>query len=114
MGGITDYEAAWVRLAAYVASKSQHGRQDLLVTMAELAEEERLPAGELDRLFRLHGVELARARATHQEIPGEAATFDGGTPSPADPDLPGHHDRGGHDGSSSDAAGHGLAAGRAG
>lgn len=58
---VTDYEAAWVALQAEVASKPQHGQRELLKRMAELAGEHRVVAGELPRVLRLYGVEVAHA-----------------------------------------------------
>lgn len=60
---VTDYEAAWVALGERISGKPQHGRAELLQAMAELAAEHRVPAGELSRLLRLHGVEVERARS---------------------------------------------------
>lgn len=98
---VTDYEAAWVELQAYVASKTQHGREPTLAKMAELADAHRVPAGELSRLLRLYGIEVERVRSMSVEHDrAEAVPFAGGLASPADDDLAGHHDRGGHDGSS--------------
>lgn len=60
---VVDYEAAWVRLQGVIAAKSQHGREATLKAMADIAEECRVPAGELSRLLRLYGVEVERARS---------------------------------------------------
>lgn len=64
---VTDYEAAWTEMAALVASKTQHGREGLLSSMAEIAARNRVPAGELSRLLRLYGVEVERARSITTE-----------------------------------------------
>lgn len=58
---VTDHEAAWIALGEYITSRPQHGQHDLLRKMAELQAEHRVPAGELSRLLRLHGVEVERA-----------------------------------------------------
>lgn len=96
---VVDYEAAWIALQDLVASKSQHGRDALLKDMARIAAEARVPAGELSRWLRLYGVEVERARSTEADIiRDDRPDFDAGFGSAADPAVPGHHDRGGHDG----------------
>lgn len=102
---VVDYEAAWVALQAHVAGKTQHGREQTLAKMAELAAEHRVPAGELPRLLRLYGVEVERVRSAAADIRDEGDDFAGGLDSPADRALPGHHDLGGHDGNGSSAEG---------
>lgn len=92
-----DYELAWHRLGEYVASKTQHGREGLLVEMQKIAAECRMPEGELARLLRLYGVEVSSTRQPRDDDEG----FEGGFDSRSDHDIPDHHDRGGHDGSSS-------------
>lgn len=97
---VTDYEAAWIALGEFVSSKTQHGREGLLTKMAELASDHRVPAGELSRLLRLHGVEVERARSVSAETrrdegpaSAEDDVLDGtGSPRPSSTD-------GGHDGS---------------
>jgi hypothetical protein len=96
---VTDHEAVLVALTAFVASKTQHGREPLLTKIAELTAEHRVPAGELARLLRLYGVEVERARSISTKTTrDEAAAFVGGFGSSADSGLPGHHRPGGHDG----------------
>lgn len=99
---VVDYEAAWTELAELIASKTQHGREQTLTAMAQIAANHRVPAGELSRLLRLYGVEVERARSmsteTDRDVPER---LDGGLDSPADAEFPGHHDpTGGHDGRS--------------
>lgn len=101
---VVDFEAAWIELQAAIAAKTQHGREGLLVEMAQIAERHRVPAGELSRLLRLYGVEVERVReASAGSDRDEAEGFAGGSSSPADDVLPGHHD-GGQDGSRNGAA----------
>lgn len=97
---VADYEAAWIELQALVAGKTQHGREGLLAAMAEIAQRQRVPAGELSRLLRLYGVEVERARSIAADTQRDgAADFAGGLDSPADGGPPRIIDRGGHDGS---------------
>lgn len=104
---VVDYERAWLDLGRHVASKTQHGREGLLTAMAEIAEQCRVPSGELPRLLRLYGVEVARARAIATETnraefdAQHARAFDDGLGSPSDPEFAGHHRPGGHDGDGS-------------
>ena len=58
---VVDYERAWTRLQAEIASKSQHGRADLLTTMATIAGESQVPEGEAARWLRLFGIDVSRA-----------------------------------------------------
>lgn len=102
---VVDHERAWVQLQAVIASKSQHGREALLVEMATIASRCQMPEGELVRLLRLHGVDLQRLHAT-RDSPGNAGedadVLDGTDGHPAT------IDRGGHDGSiTSSSNGHG-------
>lgn len=99
-----DYEAAWHRLGEFVAGRTQHGRQGLLVEMQRIAAECRVPESELARVLRLYGVEV---NAVGLNLRDELDALGGGLDSPSDGGLTGHHDRGGHDGSrsSSDASG---------
>jgi hypothetical protein len=48
-----DAQSAWVELGAYVASKPNHGRQDLLAAMARIAAEHSIPEEEFQRALRL-------------------------------------------------------------
>jgi hypothetical protein len=108
---VIDYERAWHKLGEYVAEKTQHGREGLLVRMQEIAAECRVPAGELSRLLRLYGVEVERVREAEAETDSdEGEPIGGGAASPAVRVLPGHHDRGGHDGSRNGRAEVGRAA----
>jgi hypothetical protein len=106
---VIDYEGAWHELAAFAASKTQHGREGLLVEMTRIAQDHRVAAGELPRLLRLYSIEVERVRSTH--LDGDEAnassanrhleTFSTQSPlihSPADAALSRHHDRGGPDG----------------
>jgi hypothetical protein len=96
---VVDYERAWTELQAFVAGKTQHGREGLLTRMAQIAGECRVPSGELASMLRLYGVEVERARAIAAESDrSEPGAFDSGMSSLADRELAGHHDRGGHDG----------------
>lgn len=58
---VTDYEAAWGELAELVASKTQHGREGLLIEMTQIAGRHRVAASELSRVLRLYGVEVGRS-----------------------------------------------------
>lgn len=48
-----DAQRAWTRLGAHVASKPNHGRHDLLVAMATIADEETIPEDDFQRALRL-------------------------------------------------------------
>lgn len=48
-----DAQSAWVELGAFVASKPNHGRQDLLAAMARIAAENSIPEEEFQRALRL-------------------------------------------------------------
>jgi hypothetical protein len=110
---VTDYEAAWIELMAHVASKTQHGRQDLLTKMAELAGEHRVAAGELSQMLRLYGVEVGRSRSGSADTQRfEEERIDAGFASAPVADSPRIIDRGGHDGNAGSSGGAG--AGRAG
>ena len=85
---VVDYEAAWNQLGEYVAGKTQHGREGLLIEMQKIAASCRVPAGELSRLLRLYSVEVERAR---RETRDEDTDFTAGDVSAADDVLPGHH-----------------------
>jgi methylmalonyl-CoA mutase cobalamin-binding subunit len=97
---VTDHEAVVVELAAFIATKPQHGRADLLTKIAELQDAHRVPAGELSRLLRLYGVEVERARSmvAQDESRFEAERIAAGIPSVGVGGLAGHHRPGGHDG----------------
>lgn len=43
---MVDYEAAWLRLRAEIASKRSHGKKDLLVTMSEIEVDSMIPEGQ--------------------------------------------------------------------
>lgn len=89
---VTDYERAWIELAALVASKTQHGREALLVEMAQIGQRCQVPAGELSRLLRLYGVEVERTRSVAVETDRqESGAFEGGLASSSDRGLSGHH-----------------------
>lgn len=95
---VTDYEAAWTELAAVVAAKTQHGREGLLTSMAEIAARHQVPAGDLSRLLRLYGVEVERVRSISTDNQRDGAPdFAGGPGSPADVISTAHHRPGGHD-----------------
>lgn len=106
---VVDYEAAWIELAAFAASKTQHGREGLLVEMTRLADEHRVPAGELSRMLRLYSIEVERTRAASQSDGDETRVSLAdrvlNTHSPEDAGLPRHHDRGGHDGRNGSSTG---------
>jgi hypothetical protein len=94
---VVDYEAAWVAFMAHIAGKSQHGRAELLEVAATTAADNRVPAGEVARLLRLHGVEVQRAHSTFTNQ-ADAGAFGGGHSSPLDAGSPTSIDRGDHDG----------------
>jgi hypothetical protein len=93
---VIDYEAAWTELAQHIASKTQHGREPLLTEMAHIAARSRVEAGELPRVLRLYGVEVARA-AVADISPAEGSDLAVGFDSTGDRALAGHHGPGGHD-----------------
>lgn len=100
---VVDYEAAWTELLQAVAEKTQHGREGLLVRMAEIAGRHRVAPGETSRLLRLHGIEVERARqAAMLNHPDSSGDLVAGLASVADLGGPGHHDRGGLDGRADD------------
>lgn len=68
---VTDFEAAWHDLMAYVAGKTQHGRDALLREMVRIADSRRVAAGELSRLLRLYGVEVERVRSISEQGPAD-------------------------------------------
>lgn len=104
---VTDYEAAWIELQKHVASKTQHGRSELLVEMAEMAARHRVPAGDVSRLLRLHGVEVGlRDAASAITEPDTREPLGAGRSSDHDLHGPAHHDPGGHDVSTRQTAGH--------
>lgn len=43
---LVDYEVAWLKLRAEIASKSSHGKRDLLVTMSEIEVASMVPEGQ--------------------------------------------------------------------
>jgi hypothetical protein len=96
---VTDYEAAWSRLQQRLAAKTQWGRDELLLEMARLQGDCRVPAGELSRLLRLYGVEVERVRSMSIDQ-ATSEDFDGGLVSSADPERAGRDAlRGDFDGS---------------
>jgi hypothetical protein len=78
-----DAAKAWVELGAYVASKPNHGRQDLLSECARIAERNMLDEDDMDRALRLALPPLAdllfnrlaqsarEPHATEAPVPGE-------------------------------------------
>lgn len=104
---VADYEAAWLELSEYIASKTQHGREATLTRMAEIVASHRVPAGEKSRLLRLYGIEVERTRAAAVETDRDQLdTLGGGAPSPSDGGLSGHHrTEEVHDGRRSDGGG---------
>jgi hypothetical protein len=73
-----DYEAAWTDLQTYAASKTSHGQTDLLVKMAELADEHRVPEDLLEKAARLVGgpVQITRSEA-RPASPGDPSIDEG-------------------------------------
>lgn len=43
---LVDHEVAWLKLKALIASKSSHGKKDLLVAMGEIEVESMVPEGQ--------------------------------------------------------------------
>lgn len=43
---LVDYEAAWLKLKAEIASKKSHGKRDLLVRMGEIEVDSMVPEGQ--------------------------------------------------------------------
>lgn len=89
-----DYEAAWTQLQAYAASKTSHGQTDLLVKMAQLADEHRIPEDLLERAARIVGgpirIQNAEAQPSSPDDPSIGGRM-AEEPPPTD-------DQGGHDG----------------
>lgn len=102
---VTDYEAAWIELQQYVASKPQHGRDGLLQEMAKLGAAHRVSAGETSRLLRLYSIEVGRVAAAMATVPDTGERLEAGFGSDPDVARPAHHGRGGHDGRAREAAG---------
>lgn len=90
-----DYEAAWTELLAYAANKTSHGRTDLMVKMAQLAEEHRIPEDLLEKAARILGGPI-QVMHTAEERP--AAEGDQRIAGRMDERPPPTDDRGGHDG----------------
>ncbi|MGH2939444.1 MAG: hypothetical protein ACRDPE_15155 [Solirubrobacterales bacterium] len=89
-----DYEAAWTALQAYAASQTSHGQKDLLVKMAQLADEHRIPEDLLERAARIVGGPILITTAEGQPAsPGDSRIDE----RMAD-DPPPTYDQGGHDG----------------
>lgn len=94
-----DYEAAWTDLLAYAASKTSHGREDLLVKMANLADEHRVPEDLLERAARIIGGPIRVTQAEAQPAsPGDQSIDERMAEEPPPTD-----DQGGHDGRREDA-----------
>lgn len=53
-----DWEAAWLELSAYVASRPSHGARDLHTQMATITARCRVSETLLERVLRLYGGEL--------------------------------------------------------
>lgn len=90
-----DYEAAWTELQAFAASKTSHGQTDLLVKMAQLAEEHRVPEDLLEKAARLVGgpVQINRSEA-QPASPGDRSIDEGMAEEPPTTDGQGGHDGG--------------------
>lgn len=43
---VVDYEAAWLDLQTYVLQKRSHGQSDLVLRMAEIERDRRVPEGQ--------------------------------------------------------------------
>lgn len=89
-----DYEAAWTELVAYLASKTSHGRSDVLVRAAEIAEEHQVPEDLLEKAARLVGgpIQINRPEA-RPASPGDQRIDER-----MDEESPATDDQGGHDG----------------
>jgi hypothetical protein len=89
-----DYEAAWTDLLAYLAGKTSHGRSDVLVKAAELAEEHQVPEDLLEKAARLVGgpIQINRPEAQSSSS-GDRRIDERMTEEP-----PATDDQGGHDG----------------
>lgn len=89
-----DYEAAWTDLLAYAASKTSHGQTDLLVRMAQLADEHKVPEDLLEKAARVAGgvVHVNRPEA-RPASPGDHRIDERMDEEPSATD-----DQGGHDG----------------
>lgn len=67
-----DAQSAWLELGAFIASKPNHGRQDLLAAMARIAIKHDIPEEEFQRALRLtlpSFAELLFDRAARMEAP---------------------------------------------
>lgn len=90
-----DYEAAYTELVAYLASKTSHGRSDLLVKAAELAEKHQVPEDLLEKAARLVGGPIhVNSPEARPASPGDRRIDER-----MDEKSPATDDRGGHDGS---------------
>lgn len=96
-----DHEAAWTDLNAYVATKTSHGREDLLVKMAELAGEHQVPEDLLERAARIVGAPIQITRTEAQP----ASTVDPPIAERMAEEPPSTDDLGGHDGRAGQNAG---------
>lgn len=56
---LVDYERVLIDLRGIIASKKSHGRNDLLVAMAELEADYRIPEGLPERALRQYGNEIS-------------------------------------------------------
>lgn len=107
---VVDYEQAWIRLQAVVAGKSQHGREPLLVEMAEIAADCRVAEGEKVRLLRLYGVDVGRVERpqSHRDTAPSSGGDDVAAGTGSDPATLAR--QGGHDGSATARNGRAVAA----
>jgi hypothetical protein len=73
-----DAARAWVELGAYIASKPNHGRQDLLSECARIAERNMVAEDDMDRALRLALPPLAdmmfNRRPAREQEPQATAT----------------------------------------
>lgn len=89
-----DYESAWTEFQAFVASKTSHGRGDLLVKMAELAEEHQIPEDLLEKAARIAGGPVhVHSPEARPALPGDPRIDERMADEP-----PATDDQGGHDG----------------
>lgn len=88
-----DYEAVFTELLGYAASKTSHGKTDLMSKMAELAEKHQVPEDLLEKAARILGgtIHVHTAEA-HPASLGDQSIDEGMDRRPPPTDGQGGHD----------------------
>lgn len=85
--GKVDYEAAWNDLQQKLLTREGWGTRTLITEMADIAVQNRVPEGPLERFFRMYSGRLARAVAAHlSTAEATADSLTGTTPVEREPD----------------------------